>query len=54
VEDSTEKLMEKLKDMVKQKVHNALKKFKHTTNKKLEKTWKQLSELREDFNKHQN
>jgi uncharacterized protein Yka (UPF0111/DUF47 family) len=48
----TEKLTKKLEDMVAQKVEDALKKYWDTTNKKLEKTQKQLNELREDFDKH--
>jgi cell division protein FtsX len=51
--DITEKLMEKIQDTVNQRVENALKKFKDITNKKFEKPWKQLNELREDFNKQQ-
>jgi hypothetical protein len=48
-----EKLMKKLEDMVKQKVQDEFKKYQDTTNiKKLEKTQKQLNELRQDFNKH--
>jgi hypothetical protein len=39
------------KTLVKQKVQNKLKKYQDTTNKKLEKTQKQLNELGEDFNK---
>jgi hypothetical protein len=38
---------------VKQKVQDELKEYQDTTNKKLEKTQKQLSELREDFDKLQ-
>jgi acyl-CoA reductase-like NAD-dependent aldehyde dehydrogenase len=49
----TEKLMEKLQNTVNKKVQDALKNFQDTTNEKLEKTQKQLNELREDFNKHQ-
>jgi DNA-binding protein YbaB len=49
----TEKLMEKLQDMVNQKVQDALKKYQDTTNKKCEKTRKQPYELRGAFNKHQ-
>jgi F0F1-type ATP synthase membrane subunit b/b' len=54
----TEKLKEKRVDMVNQKIQDAqeiwgIKKFQDTTNKELEKTQKQLNELREDFNKHQ-
>jgi uncharacterized membrane-anchored protein YhcB (DUF1043 family) len=43
----------KIIDMVNQNVQDALKKFQDTTNKELEKAWKQIDELREDFNKHQ-
>jgi hypothetical protein len=53
MEEITEKLMEKILHMVNRKVQDALKKFQNTTNKKPEKTQKQLNELREDFNKHQ-
>jgi hypothetical protein len=44
--------MEKLQDMVNQKVQDILKKFQDSSNKKLEKAQKQLNELGEDFNKH--
>jgi hypothetical protein len=53
LEEITEKLMEKIIDMVNQNVQEALKKFQDTKNKKHEKTQKQISELKEDFNKHQ-
>jgi TPP-dependent pyruvate/acetoin dehydrogenase alpha subunit len=53
MEEITEKHMEKLWDMVNQKVQDALKIFQDTTNKKLVNTQKHLNELREDFNKHQ-
>jgi hypothetical protein len=43
--------MEKLKEKVKQNIQSQLKEYQYTTNKKLEKTQKQLNELREDFNK---
>jgi F0F1-type ATP synthase membrane subunit b/b' len=39
--------------MVSQNVQDVLKKFQDTKNKEHEKTQKQISELREDFNKHQ-
>jgi tRNA(Phe) wybutosine-synthesizing methylase Tyw3 len=39
--------------MVKQKVQFALKKYQDTTNKILQKTQKQLNELREDLDKLQ-
>jgi hypothetical protein len=45
--------MEKILDMVKQNVQDALKKFQDFKNKEPEKTQKQINELREDFNKHQ-
>jgi site-specific DNA-adenine methylase len=51
--DIIEKLMEKILDMVKQNVQDALKKFQDTKHKEHEKTQKQINELREDFNKHQ-
>jgi hypothetical protein len=53
MEEITEKLMEKILETVNQKVQVALRKFQGTTNKELEKTQKQINELREDFNKHQ-
>jgi hypothetical protein len=52
MDEITEKLMEKLQDVVNQKVQDALKKYQDTTNKKLKKTQKQLNELRDDFNKN--
>jgi hypothetical protein len=52
-DEITEKFMEKLQDMVNQKVKDALKKYQDTTNKNLEKTQKQLNELREKFTKLQ-
>jgi uncharacterized protein involved in exopolysaccharide biosynthesis len=48
-----EKHMEKLQDTVKQKVQNELTQYQNTTNKKLEKTQKQLNELGQDFEKLQ-
>jgi F0F1-type ATP synthase membrane subunit b/b' len=53
LEDITKKFMEKILDMVNQKVQDALKKFQDTKNKEHEITQKQIKELREDFNKHQ-
>jgi signal recognition particle GTPase len=47
----TEILMEKLQEMVKQKVQDIVKQYQDATSKKLEKIWKQLNELRQDFNK---
>jgi predicted nuclease with TOPRIM domain len=46
-------LMEKLQEMVKQNIQNQLKECQDITNRKLEKTQKQLNELTEDFNKLQ-
>jgi hypothetical protein len=48
-----EKFMEKILDMVNQNVQNALKKFQDNKNKELEKTQKQMKELREDVNQQQ-
>jgi hypothetical protein len=53
LDDITKKFMEKILDMVKQNVQDALKKFQDTKNKEHEKTQKQIKEHREDFNKHQ-
>jgi hypothetical protein len=53
VSEIIEMVMEKLQDTVKQKVQDECKQYQNTTNKKLEKTQKQLNELREDFNKVQ-
>jgi protein required for attachment to host cells len=44
MDDIIEKLMEKVQDIVKQKVQYKLKKYQDTTNKKPEKTQKQLNE----------
>jgi polyhydroxyalkanoate synthesis regulator phasin len=49
----TEKFTEKLQDRFNEKIQNVLKKYQDTTNKKLDKTWKQLNELREHFDKLQ-
>jgi hypothetical protein len=53
MDEITEKIIEKLQDMVNQKVQDALKKYQDSIRTKLKKTKIQLSELREDFNKHQ-
>jgi hypothetical protein len=53
MEEITEKIMENILDMVKQKEKYALKKFQNTKNKEHEKTQKQMNELREDFKKQQ-
>jgi cell division protein FtsX len=44
--------MEKILDMVNQKVQDALKKFQDITNKKLEDAQKQLKELKKNFYKY--
>jgi hypothetical protein len=54
LEDIPEKFMENILDMVNQDVQNALKKFHDTKNKEHEKRQKQVKELTENFNKHQN
>jgi hypothetical protein len=54
MEKITEKVMENLQHMVNQKVQDAPKKYQNITNEKLERTQKQLNELREDFVKLQN
>jgi hypothetical protein len=46
LKDITEKFMEKILDMVKQNIQNALKKFEDTKNKEQAKTQKQMKELR--------
>jgi anthranilate/para-aminobenzoate synthase component I len=51
LEESTETFMERILDMVNQKVQDALKKFQDTKNKEHEKTQEQMN--REDFNRHQ-
>jgi DNA repair ATPase RecN len=53
MDELIEILMEKLQEMTKQNVQNELKQYQDILNKKLEKTQKQLNELREGFNKHQ-
>jgi predicted phage-related endonuclease len=45
--------MEKLQKMVKQNIQDEHKQCQVITNKTLEKTWKQLNELRENFKKFQ-
>jgi 1,2-phenylacetyl-CoA epoxidase catalytic subunit len=45
--------MEKLQDMVNQKIQDALKKYQDTTNKKHKKTQKQINKFREDIDKLQ-
>jgi hypothetical protein len=45
-EEITENFMEKILDMVNQKVQDAFKKFQGTTSKEHEKTQKQINELR--------
>jgi cell division protein FtsX len=52
MKDVTKKLMEKILDMVNQKVQDALKKFQDITNKKLEDAQKQLKELKKNFYKY--
>jgi hypothetical protein len=47
MEAVTQNFMEKILDKVNQKEQDALKKFQDTTNEELEKTQKQLNELRE-------
>jgi hypothetical protein len=54
LEEITEIPMEKILDMIYQNIQDALKKFQDTKNKEHEKTQKQINELREEFNKHQN
>jgi ferritin-like metal-binding protein YciE len=43
--------MKKLQEKVKQNIQNKWKEYQDIINKKLEKTQKQLNELREDFNR---
>jgi uncharacterized membrane-anchored protein YhcB (DUF1043 family) len=45
--------MEKILGMINQNIQDALKKFQDTKNKELEKTQKQINELRDDLFKHQ-
>jgi Skp family chaperone for outer membrane proteins len=52
-EEIMDEIMEKLHNMVNQKVQDALNKYQGNTNKKLEKIQKQINELSEDFNKQQ-
>jgi flagellar biosynthesis chaperone FliJ len=53
MEKDTENLIEKIPDMVNQKVQDALKKFQDTINEECEKTQKQINGLRGEYNKHQ-
>jgi hypothetical protein len=53
MDELNEILMDKLQETFKQNVQDELKQYQDVTNKKLEKTQKQLNELREDFNKYQ-
>jgi hypothetical protein len=53
LEDITKKSLEKRLDIVNHNEQDALKKFQDTKNKEHEKAQKQISELRQDFNKHQ-
>jgi hypothetical protein len=53
IDEITEKLMEKLQDRVNQKVQDDSRNFKIPQIKRLEKTQKQLNELRKDFDKLQ-
>jgi methyltransferase-like protein len=50
---TTENFMEKVLDVVKQNVQDALKKFQDTKNKDNEKTQKQINKLIGSLNKHQ-
>jgi cell division ATPase FtsA len=52
LQEITENFMEKILDMVKQNVQDALKKFQDTKIKNV-KTQKQIKEHRENFKKHQ-
>jgi hypothetical protein len=52
LEEISHKFMDQMLDMVNQSVWDALKKLQDTKNKEHEKTQKQISEPREDFNKH--
>jgi F0F1-type ATP synthase membrane subunit b/b' len=53
LEEISEKFMKRIVDMVNQNVQDAREKFQDSKNKEHEKTQKQTSELREDFNKHE-
>jgi 5'-deoxynucleotidase YfbR-like HD superfamily hydrolase len=53
LQETIEKFMEKILDIVNQNVQEALKKFQDTTNKEYEKTQKQINELIGILNKHQ-
>jgi predicted transcriptional regulator len=50
----TEILMVYLQKNLKESIENQLKEYQHNTNRKLEKTQKQLNKLKVDFNKLQN
>jgi hypothetical protein len=50
----TKNFMEMLLDMVNQNVQEALKKYQEDKNKEYEKTQKQMNEIIESLNKHQN
>jgi predicted alpha/beta-fold hydrolase len=50
-EDLKELLKEELIEELKKNIQKQPKEYQNHTNKKLEKTQKQLNELREDFNK---
>jgi thiamine pyrophosphate-dependent acetolactate synthase large subunit-like protein len=54
LEAITKKFMEKMLDMINQNVQDAFKNIQKTKYKEHEKTQKQIKELREDLNKHQN
>jgi 5'-deoxynucleotidase YfbR-like HD superfamily hydrolase len=54
LEEITKKFIEKILDMFNQNVQDVLKKFLDNKNKEHEKTQKQINELRDYFNKHQN
>jgi hypothetical protein len=53
MDEVTEKLMEKLPDIVNQNYNMYSRNINTPQVKKLEKTQKQLNNLRQDFNKHQ-
>jgi hypothetical protein len=53
VDEIIEIVMKKLQEAVKQNVQDELKQYQNTTYLSLEKTQKQLNELREDFKKLQ-
>jgi molecular chaperone DnaK (HSP70) len=53
VQEITENFREKILDVVKQNVQDALKKFQDTKNKEYEKIQRQINEHRGALNKHQ-